>query len=627
MRNYLLTMASAAVLAACSLIDSPAQAPATPVETPAPEAVAVEPAAVETESERLTTWLDAKYKEQLEFSPVTKTFLGVEDDSIFEIDDLSREAEDKQLDWLRDSVEELKTTFDYDALTEDAKISYDLWVNDLTRSEYSARFPHNQYVFDQMNGFQGFLPQFLMQFHKVTTEEQMEAYIARVGGVSRATHQLLDRAEEAAQAGVRAPKFAYEGVIDQTKKVLTGAPFDGSDEPSALLADAYSKVDNLVTQEIIDEARGEELKVAAKDALSGPFKEAFERIVSWHEAGLEELSEPKGVWSLPDGEAYYNERLAFATTTDLTADQIHEIGLQEVARLRAEMEAVRVRSGFEGDLPAYFEFARVDSSNFFPDTDEGRQGYIDGATAHIDYIKEQLPEYFGILPKADLVVKRVEAFREQDGAAQHYFPGTPDGSRPGVYYAHLSDMTAMPKNQMEVIAYHEGLPGHHMQISIAQELEGVPQFRTQAFYNAYAEGWALYSELLAKEMGGYEDDMSEFGRLTSEIFRAIRLVVDTGIHAKQWSEEEAVAYFMENSPEPEESIRSEIQRYFVMPGQATSYKIGMIKILDLREKAKAELGDQFDIRGFHDTVLGGGGVPMNVLEKRVDQWVASVKAG
>jgi uncharacterized protein (DUF885 family) len=290
------------------------------------------------------------------------------------------------------------------------------------------------------------------------------------------------------------------------------------------------------------------------------------------------------------------------------------------------MEKIKEDVGFEGTLQEFFAFLREDPQFYFPDTDEGREGYLQAARDHIATISARLPDYFGTLPKADLEVKRVEPFREQPGAAQHYFPGTPDGSRPGVYYAHLSDMNAMPKHQLEVVAYHEGNPGHHMQISIAQELESVPKFRTQSFVNAYSEGWGLYAERLAREMGAYEDPYSNFGRLSSEIWRAIRLVVDTGLHAKGWSEQEAVDYFLENSSSSEGAIRSEVRRYLVIPGQATSYKIGMMKILELREKAKSELGDRFDIKGFHDTVLGGGALPLGILERRVNEWVASRKA-
>ena len=329
----------------------------------------------------------------------------------------------------------------------------------------------------------------------------------------------------------------------------------------------------------------------------------------------------------PEGAAYYTHQLKQNTTTAMSADEIHQLGLSEVARLRGEMEKVKAQVGFEGDLPAFFKHVQEDSNQLLPDTDAGRQAYIDEATRVIANIKQQLPKYFGILPKADLVVKRVEAFREQPGAAQHYYPSTPDGARPGIYYAHLSDMKAMPKTTLEVIAYHEGLPGHHMQIAIAQELKGVPTFRTQFGSTVYAEGWALYSEALAKEMPGtYQDPYSEYGRLTSEAWRAIRLVVDTGLHAKGWTEQQAIDYFRANSSIPDAAIKSEVRRYLIMPGQATAYKIGMIRIQQLRKKAETELGAKFDIRGFHDAVLGGGALPLDLLERRVDGWIATTKA-
>jgi uncharacterized protein (DUF885 family) len=316
------------------------------------------------------------------------------------------------------------------------------------------------------------------------------------------------------------------------------------------------------------------------------------------------------------------------TTTDLNADQIHALGLLEVARLRGEMTALKDRVGFDGTLADFFRFISTDPRFKFPNTDAGRQAYIDAATAAIENIKKELPNWFGLLPKADLVVRRVEAFREQDGAAQHYYPGTPDGSRPGIYYAHLSDMNAMPIPELEVIAYHEGLPGHHMQISIAQELDGVPTFRRQASFTAYSEGWALYSEWLAKQMPNtYQDPYSEYGRLTSEMWRAVRLVVDTGLHAKGWTEQQAIAYFAANTSIPAAAVQSEVRRYLVVPGQATAYKIGMIRIQQLRARAEAELGERFDIRGFHDTILGGGAMPLDLLEQRVNQWIAERKAG
>jgi uncharacterized protein (DUF885 family) len=307
----------------------------------------------------------------------------------------------------------------------------------------------------------------------------------------------------------------------------------------------------------------------------------------------------------------------------MTADEIHALGLREVERIQGEMDAIRQQVGFNGTLHEFFEFVRSDPRFHFPNNDEGRAAYLAEARDDIAAVKQRLPEFFDLLPKADLVVKRVEAFRELPGAPQHYEQGTPDGSRPGTFYVHLIDMNAMPKIELETVAYHEGIPGHHLQISIAQELTGLPKFRTQNFYNAYTEGWGLYAERLGKEMGRFQDPYSDFGRLSGELWRAIRLVVDTGLHAKGWTEEQAVEYFRTSSPIAEGQIRAEVRRYIVMPGQATGYKIGMLKILELRSRAQAALGDRFDIRRFHDVVLGGGALPLSLLEKRVDDWIAA----
>ena len=579
---------------------------------------------IESETARLNEWFDARYEDSLDFSPMQRTFLGDKTD-YDKIDDLSEEAQDAQLEWQRGTVEDLKANFDRAKLTPEAKMSYDIWLYQAERAASASKFRRNQYVFTQMQGPQAFLAQFLIAFHKVEEPSDMEAYISRIDGGARALGQLLDIAKLNAEAGSRPPLFAYEGVLEQSRALVTGAPFDGEGD-SPVWADAKSKIDALVETGKIDAAKADEYKAAAQSALVEKWGPAYQELIGWFEedkANADEVA--TGVGKNPNGAAYYADRLKNSTTTDMTAEEVHQLGLSEVARIKGEMEAIKEQVGFEGTLQEFFAFVRDDPQFYYPNTDEGRQAYIDAATAHLDYINERLPDYFGILPKADLEVKRVEAFREQDGAAQHYFPGTPDGSRSGVYYAHLSDMGAMPIPQLEVIAYHEGNPGHHMQISIAQELTSVPTFRTQAGFTAYSEGWGLYSELLAKEMGAYEDPYSDFGRLTTEIWRAIRLVLDTGFHYKGWTEEEGVQYFMENSPAAEGQIRSEVQRYIVWPGQATAYKVGMLKILELRAEAQAELGDKFDIKGFHDTVLGGGALPLALLERRVDEWVEAQK--
>ena len=594
----------------------------------APATATAEAQDASSESRRLDAWFERKYEEELQFSPIRLTFLGRKE-RYDQLDDFSEESGAWQLAWQKASVEEMERSFDYDALDDESQLSYDLWKRQYEVARDSDKYRDNVYVFNQMQGPQSFLPTFLINFHKVDSEADYEAYLKRVEALPRAFDQMLARARRNAGDGYRMPRFAYEGVLTEARKVVSGAPFgDGPD--SALWTDLQAKADGLQKAGKIDAAEATALKARAKAALLANVQPAYAKLIGWAEADMAKAAvNPAGVGSTqPDGADYYRHQLRMHTTTDLTADQVHRIGLDEVKRIHGEMTALKDKVGFEGDLQAFFAHISTDPRFKFPDTDAGRQAYIDAANQALGNIKKVLPRYFGLLPKADLEVKRVEAFREQPGAAQHYFPGTPDGARPGVYYAHLSDMDAMPKPELEVIAYHEGLPGHHMQISIAQELTGVPEFRTQARSTAYSEGWGLYAEWLAKEMPGtYEDPYSEYGRLSSELWRAVRLVLDTGLHAKGWTEEQAVEYFDANTALPEAAIRSEVQRYITWPGQATAYKIGMLRIQELRRKAETELGERFDIRGFHDAVLGGGALPMTLLERRVDQWIAERKAG
>ncbi len=606
------------VLAGCQRAD----APASGVE-PAPPSAAAARAAAETA--RFNAWLDARFEEQLKFSPIEQTMLGRKTD-YDKIDEMSESAQDAEFAWRRQTVEDLKGSFDYAQLTADGKLSYDLWVYSFERAAALLPLRRRGYVFSQMDGPHTDLPQFLINSHRVDDAGDMNAYVARIRESARAMDQALERAQLNAGEGVRPPRFAYDAMIPQARAVVAGAPFAGSGD-SPLWADAQTKIAALAAKGKVDGAQAEALRNAARTALTERLGPSYDRFIAWLEADRPRSDElAAGVWKLPDGAALYEERLASATTTTLSADEIHAIGLREVARLTAEMEVAKERLGFAGSLQELFAFLRSDPRFYFPNDDSGREAYLQTARDDLDVIRRKLPDYFGLLPKAELVVKRVEAFREQPGAAQHYFPAAVDGSRPGIFYAHLIDMNAMPKPQLPAIAYHEGIPGHHLQISIQQELTGVPTFRTQSFFTAYVEGWALYSELLAKEMGAYEDPYADFSRLTTEIWRAVRLVVDTGLHAKGWSEQQAVDYFTANSAVSEGQIRSEVRRYLVTPGQATSYKIGMLKILELRSRAQSALGAKFDIRGFHDVVLGGGALPLSLLERRVDEWIAATSA-
>ncbi|MGP9801004.1 DUF885 domain-containing protein [Rheinheimera sp. NSM] len=621
MYKSLIAMAVAGVLAGCN------PAPDTSSTTSTTAANATTEQTQQSETERLNQWFEVKYEEQLQQSPLQMTFRGRKD-KYDQVDDVSLAAEDQQLAWQAATVDELKAQFDYNKLDVEAQTSYDVWVYQYEQAKEGVAFRKNSYIFTQMQGIHAMLPQIMINFHKVDTAEDMQAYVKRIEGISRAITQLLQRAQANAEHDVRPPRFAYDGVLQQINNLITGAPFTEAEQDIPLWSDAKGKIDALVKADKLTDEQAKQLETDTKTALQSHFLPAYNALKQWLEQDISNTDEiATGVAKQKDGIAYYNYALKSSTTTDLTAEQIHQIGLDEVERLTKEMIAIKEQVGFNGDLAAFFKFIKDDDQFYYPETDEGREGYLEDSRQYLAFINEQLPKYFGILPKADLIVKRVEPFREQPGAAQHYFPGTPDGARPGIYYAHLSDMRSMPKNEMEAIAYHEGNPGHHMQISIAQELTTVPTFRTQAGFTAYSEGWALYSELLAKEMGAYQNPYSDFGRLITEMWRAVRLVVDTGLHSKGWNEQQAIDYFMEKTPIAQGAVVSEVRRYIVWPGQATAYKIGMIKIQQLRSKAQAELGDKFDIRAFHDTVLGGGALPLSVLEKRVNNWINTVKAG
>ena len=611
-------------LAAC---DSPAPSAPVPEVPPAPETpvLTIEPA--EQETERLNAWLDEQYEEQLDFSPMSRTRLG-DKTGYDQLDDASLAAAEEQLQWLRDSVATMRDQFDYETLTEDGKLSYDMWAFTLAQEEAAAPWWGHAYIYGR-GGPHSSLPSFMISYHNVDTEQDLQDYIARMREIDRVLGQYLERVQQSAENGVRQPAFGYDFALTEIERVTSGVPFNTNDDTpnSPLWTDFQTKAEALVNAEVIDDQQLQDYIAQARDVLSGEVLTAYQQVRDWLETDRQFASETaQGVWALPDGEAYYNHRLSRMTTLPLTADEIHNIGLSEVERLRAEMEAVKDATGFDGTLQEFFVFVREDEQFYYPNTPEGRQEYLEVNREYLDAIEERLPQFFGRLPNADLEVRRVESFREQDGAAQHYRSGSPDGDRPGVFYSHMSDMSSLAKWQIEDIAYHEGNPGHHMQISIQQELTDIPRFRTQFFTTAYVEGWGLYAEWLAKEMGGYQDPYSEFGRLAGEIWRAVRLVVDTGIHAKQWTEQEAVDYFLANSPIPPPAVRSEVQRYFANPGQATAYKIGMMNIQEARARAEEQLGNAFDIRAFHDLVLGAGGLPMPILHARVDRWIAETLA-
>ncbi len=574
-----------------------------------------------SEIQRLNDWFAEKNEERLAFSPLELTFLGRKE-QYDQIDQLSLEASQEQLDWYADSIVQMQQNFSYENLDQESRTSWDLWIYQYERQRDLQSFASQFYIFEQMNGTHSLFPTFMINYHHVETLADMQAYISRIEQLDRALGQELEKAQMNAELGVRPPRFAYDIVIDEISKIISGEPFDETTSESAIWADSRSKLQALVDAGVIDPETADQLSDQVRTALQEHYQAGYEEILAWLRQDIENAdAQPRGVWALPNGADYYNQLLSFYTTTDLTAEEIHQIGLDEVDRIWEEMLAIKDETGFDGEMLEFFDFLTSDDRFFYPGNDAGREAYLEATREHYDFIRAKLPDYFGMLPKAELEVKRVESFREIDGAPAHYFQSSPDGSNPGVYYVHMSNMRANPTTELESTAYHEGLPGHHMQIAIALELNTVPEFRRQTGYNAYVEGWALYTEKLAWEMGAYADPYSNFGRLSNEMWRAVRLVVDTGMHAMGWTKEEAINYFAAHTSTPIEAIIAEINRYLVIPGQATSYKIGMLKILELRERARQALGDNFDIREFHDVVLGGGALPLDILERRVDSYI------
>ncbi len=576
---------------------------------------------IEAESQRLNDWFTARYEEQLARSPMSQTYLGLKDNHD-KLDDISQTAIDEEAALTQNWVDEMRREFDIDRLDEQSRLSYRLFEAQAESDLATHAVSQNDYVFTHMFGPHSGTPSFLINYQSVDSVEDARAYISRLKAVQPYLGQAQERAEAQYAAGVSMPKFVYGNVASASKNVITGAPFsEGEDSP--LWADVKGKFAELD----IPQAEKDTLLDEAEAALLGSVQPAYLSLINMFETQGAEASTDDGAWKLPNADEYYSARLKFYTTTDLTADEIHEIGLSEVARIQGEMQEIMDRVGFEGSLRDFFDFLREDEQFTFPETDDGREAYMAEATDIIDDMRERLDTLFITKPKADMVVKRVEPFREDTAFGAFYNRPAPDGSRPGTYYINLKSMKDQPKFLMQALAYHEGIPGHHMQIAIAQELEGLPKFRTLGGHTPFIEGWALYSEAIPKELGLYTDPYKEFGQLGMEIFRAARLVVDTGIHSKKWDREKAVQYYLDNIPNPEGDVRAEIDRYIVWPGQATAYMIGKLKIVELRERAETELGDAFDIREFHDVVLANGSVPLDVLEELVEDYITTTKIG
>lgn len=575
-----------------------------------------------TESAKANAFFDRVFDENVSRSPMLAARLGLHQQTD-QWDDLSETRALENLALTTEHLAELRREIRYEQLDEQTQVSYRMFVKQGEHEIEAWRWRHHEYLVNQMSGLHSEAPAFLINYHPIRNVADAQAYIARLRGMAPLFDQLMDNMKADAALGVLPPRFVFPLVEDSIRELISGQPFDASASKNALWDDFNTKLDALKD---LDDASKDALRAQARAALLEAVKPAYQKLLALLVEEEKHATDTDGVWKLPAGNEYYAFRLREQTTTDLSAEQIHKLGLSEVARIQREMRAIMARVGFKGDLQAFFKFIKTSPRFYYPTTAEGKQAYMARATQIIDDMRARLPEFFITLPKAQLVIKPVEPFREQGAAGAFYEAPSADGTRPGTYYANTVDMRGLPIFEMETLAHHEAIPGHHMQIAIAQELQGIPKFRKYGGNNAYEEGWALYSEYFPKAYGYYADPYMDFGRLNDELLRAVRLVVDTGVHAKHWTRAQVMSYFRTNTPNPERDVFTETNRYIVWPAQACGYKIGMLKILELRELAKKELGKNFDIREYHDLVLKNGAVPMDILEENVKAWIARKKA-
>jgi uncharacterized protein (DUF885 family) len=571
-------------------------------------------------SKRVNEILDRHFDEALARNPEFSSNLGYKTgyDKWTERTD---EFYDNERNEMRKTLDSLKL-FAPESLDDQTKLSIRLFEEELKNSEEDSVWRHHGYWITQMGGEHNDIPSFLINIHQIQNDTDAIAYISRLKGVEKVLEQVTTQLKKRESIGVIPPAFTFPYVTDDLKNMIAGLDVDG--EKNLLLNDFTSKLDKID----LPSDKKTELKQDAKEVLKTSVKKAYQDLLAYWQTLSEKQTENNGAWTLPQGKEYYKYCLHRTTTTKMTADEIYETGLKEVARIQAEMRAIMKKVNFKSDsLQEFFEYMRNDPKFKYSNDAKGKNDLLAESNSYIHTFKKvYLDKLFDNAPQAPLVVMEVEAFRAKSAGGAFYENPAEDGSRPGRFYVNTYNMNDEPRYQMEALCYHEAIPGHHMQIALAQELRDVPKFRKYSGNTAYIEGWALYSELLPKEVGLYQDPYSDFGRLSMEIFRAARLVVDVGIHSKKWTKEQAVDYFIQNTANAPGDIKHEIERYFLWPSQATGYKIGMIKILQLRDKAKQALGDKFDIKRFHSVILMNGSVPLDVLEELVDKWVEEVKS-
>ena len=511
----------------------------------------------------------------------------------------------------------LRENINFDKLDESTKISYLLMEKRLQRTIDNDKFIFHGYMITHRGGKHSSIPSFLINYHKIDEEQDVKDYIGRLRNIESLMNDLIEQLRLRQDVKKIAPAFVFPQAIKTSENIISGYPFEETKKQNVIYADFMKKLNALD----ISDAKKLRYQSEAEAVLLTIVNYSYTKLIDFLKEQQTLADNNHGVWKFEDGADYYQHTLDGYTTLGLTAEEIHEIGLNEVERIHEEIFEIMDKVNFDGTLKEFFDFMREDDQFYYPEGPKGRQMYLDQVQVVVDTLSNRIEELFYGLPSIPLQVKAVEAYREASAGIAFYQRGQADGSRPGTYYANLYRMRDMPIYKLENLAYHEAIPGHHMQISIQLEVKDMPSFRKYGGYSVYAEGWALYSETLPKEIGLYKDPYSDFGRLSGELWRACRLVVDTGVHHYKWTREEGIDYYMNNTANPEGDCIGMVERHIVWPGQAVSYKIGMIKVQELRAYAEKELGDKFSLQEFHDVVLKNGSVTMDILENIVYSWV------
>lgn len=588
-------------------------------QTAAPAAAPTAATAQASEDARLTQFLDTEFAAYVKTQPQLATRLGIKDGGD-KWNDISDKAAAADVAWRQASVARMKAQFDRAKLSPEGQVNYDIWALEADRAALSNKNRvYRPPFYSRLYSLHSQMPDFLINTHTVNDVADLNNYIARLRGMPAVLDLGIARSKASDKAGIHAPKFQIETIISSSQQLTSGAPF-GPGPDAALWADVKAKTAKLVAAGKLNQTDADVLLAQAKDAILA-LKPAYGRVIAWAQGNLATAPSGKvGAVTLPGGLDYYANELKLVTTTDLTADQIHKIGLKEVARIEAEQDALARQAGFKDREAFYQERKRLYPPQ--PFTDETRAEYLKTANEFVQHTRTLLPKYFGMLPAYGIEVVREPAFSEVPGGAAHASQPSPDGTRPARTYVHLVGTRPDPA-ALYTLMCHEAVPGHNTQGDIQVRQQGGPKFRSATGYVAFGEGWGLYAEAVCKEMGAFPDIAADFMRLDAELFRAARLVVDTGIHAKGWTEDQAVTYMNTTGRQPIERSRSEIRRYITLPGQATGYKIGMLKIMELRARAEQKLGAKFDVKAFHDLLIASGSQPLSILERRVDEWIAA----